>query len=233
MLSFSVLVFSMSSEMELLIEFLNFLESSFLMYILLNGLLVSVFAILFLSSKFFSFIGRFSVTFHNLHQLLSSSVSSLIGKFLLSYLFFCFLCINLLGNIPLNSIPTIFYSATLTVSLLFWLPLIICVSYSDARSFLSHMLPYGSPVGLMLFLPLIELFSQFIRPFTLIIRLSTNLSSGHIIMYMFSYFTLLSSVLAPFIYITLSALFVLELCISALQAYIFVSLLALYVNETL
>lgn len=95
------------------------------------------------------------------------------------------------------------------------------------------MLPYGSPVGLMLFLPLVEIFSQLIRPFTLIIRLSTNLSSGHIMIYIFSYFTLLSSTLAPFIYIVLSLLFVLELCISALQAYIFVSLISLYIDETL
>lgn len=109
----------------------------------------------------------------------------------------------------------------------------ICVSYTQFKNFISHMLPYGSPVGLMLFLPLVEIFSQLIRPFTLIIRLSTNLSSGHIMMYIFSYFTLLSSALAPFIYLVLFALFVLELCISLLQAYIFVSLIALYVNETL
>lgn len=95
------------------------------------------------------------------------------------------------------------------------------------------MLPYGSPLGLMLFLPLVEIFSQLIRPFTLMIRLSTNLSRGHIIMYMFSYFTLLSSLVSPFIYVVLVLLFVLELCISLLQAYIFVSLIVLYVNETL
>jgi len=94
------------------------------------------------------------------------------------------------------------------------------------------MLPYGSPVGLILFLPLIEIFSQIIRPFTLMIRLRTNLSAGHIIMFMFSYFTLLSSVISPLIYVVLGLLFVLELCISVLQAYIFVSLISLYINET-
>ena len=98
---------------------------------------------------------------------------------------------------------------------------------------MAHMLPYGSPVGLMLFLPLVEIFSQLIRPFTLIIRLSTNLSRGHIMMYMFSYFTVLSSYLSSFIYVVLGLLFILELCISLLQAYIFVSLISLYINETL
>ena len=137
-----------------------------------------------------------------------------------------------MGNIPLNSIPTMYYRFTFTVRLLFWIPLIICVSITQLKAFIAHMLPFGSPVGLILFLPLVEIFSQLIRPLTLMIRLSTNLSSGHIIMYMFSYFTLLSSVLSPFIYVVLYLLFFLELAISMLQAYIFVSLLSLYINET-
>lgn len=94
------------------------------------------------------------------------------------------------------------------------------------------MLPYGSPLGLILFLPLVEIFSQIIRPFTLIIRLRTNLSSGHIMLYMFSYFTLLSEVLSRFILVFIFVLFVLEIFISMLQAYIFVTLISLYVAET-
>jgi F-type H+-transporting ATPase subunit a len=94
------------------------------------------------------------------------------------------------------------------------------------------MLPYGAPAALILFLPIIEIFSQLIRPFTLIIRLRTNLSRGHIMIYIFSYFTLLSSALSPFIRAVVVILLVLELFISALQAYIFVSLLVLYIEET-
>ena len=160
-------------------------------------------------------------------------ISSSIGISLLLFLFSCILMVNLMGNIPFSSIPTMYYSFTFSLRLLFWVPIMICVSLSQLKEFIAHMLPYGSPTGLMLFLPLVEIFSQIIRPLTLIIRLSTNLSAGHIMMYMFSYFTLLSSVLSPFIYIVLSLLFILELCISALQAYIFVSLLSLYIRETL
>jgi len=108
----------------------------------------------------------------------------------------------------------------------------VCVSLTQLKDFMAHMLPYGAPAGLMLFLPLVEIFSQLIRPFTLMIRLRTNLSSGHIMMYMFSYFTLLSSVLSPVIYTVMILLFSLELCISLLQAYIFVSLVSMYVRET-
>ena len=202
------------------------------MYRLIICFVVSSFSLLFISSSFFLYLGRFSSLFLLVLSSIKRVTSSLVAKLLLSYLFFIFLCVNLLGNVPLNLVPTMFYSVTFSIRLLFWVPLIVCVCYSDFRSFLSHILPYGSPVGLILFLPLVEIFSQIIRPFTLIVRLRTNLSSGHIIMYMFSYFTLLSSALAPFIYVVLVALFVLELCISALQAYIFVSLLVLYANET-
>lgn len=165
-------------------------------------------------------------------EFLRSILKTNVSKFLFLLLFLSFLTINLTGNIPLNNIPTLFYSQTVTISLLFWIPIMVCVLTTNFKGFISHILPYGSPVALMLFLPLVEIFSQIIRPFTLIIRLRTNLARGHIMIYIFSYFTLLSSALAPFIHIVLAILLILEVCISILQAYIFVSLLALYVNET-
>lgn len=98
---------------------------------------------------------------------------------------------------------------------------------------MSHMLPYGAPTRLIFFLPLVEVFSQLIRPMTLTIRFATNLSAGHIIIYMFSYFSLLSTTLAPFIYVVLSVLLVIEVFIVFLQVYIFITLLGLYLTETL
>ena len=203
------------------------------MSMFLISLLTSFFALSFFASMFHKTSGRFSFSVSFLLSQLKSIILSPVAKGLLCYLFFIILVVNVLGNVPLNIIPPMFYRSTLTLSLLFWVPLIVAVVIRDFQSFMAHLLPYGSPVGLMLLLPLIEVFSQLIRPLTLMIRLRTNLSSGHIMMYMFSYFTLLSSVLSPFLYVVLSCLFLLELCISALQAYIFVSLLALYINETL
>lgn len=199
---------------------------------MLNGIIVSLFMFSFVFFRLFKFLTRYSMLKQSVLDVLRSMVNSKVVKFLMIFLFILFLIINLVGNIPLNSIPTLFYSQTLTISLLFWVPIMICVSVTQMKEFLAHMLPYGSPVGLILFLPLVEIFSQLIRPFTLMIRLSTNLSRGHIMMYMFSYFTLLSSFLSPFIYVVLYMLFILELCISMLQAYIFVSLVSLYANET-
>nr|QSX43079.1 ATP synthase F0 subunit 6 [Brachionus manjavacas] len=202
------------------------------MLMMLNGAFISLFLFSLIVFNFFSFTTRYTALKTSLVTTLSSMINSKVAKVLLLSLFILFFMVNLTGNIPLNSIPTLFYSQTLTISLLFWLPIMACVCYTQLKDFMAHMLPYGSPAGLMLFLPLVEIFSQLIRPFTLMIRLSTNLSSGHIMMYMFSYFTLLSSFLSPFIYVVLYGLFILELCISLLQAYIFVSLVSLYINET-
>ena len=203
------------------------------MLVVINSLLLSLILLSFAFFNLFKMLTRYSILKQSFMDNLESLVRAKATKFMIVILFIVFFLINLSGNVPLNSIPTLFYSQTLTVRFLFWLPIIICVSITQFKDFMAHMLPYGSPVGLMLFLPLVEIFSQLIRPFTLIIRLSTNLSRGHIMMYMFSYFTVLSSYLSSFIYVVLGLLFILELCISLLQAYIFVSLISLYINETL
>lgn len=202
------------------------------MLVILNSIIVSLVLFSLAFFNLFKILTRYSVLKSSIIDNINSIVSSKVAKFLLITLFLFFLMVNLSGNIPLNTIPTMFYSQTFTIRLLFWVPIILCVSFTQFKDFIAHMLPYGSPVGLMLFLPLVEIFSQLIRPMTLMIRLRTNLARGHIMIFMFSYFTLLSSFLSPFIHLVLILLFILELCISALQAYIFVSLISLYVNET-
>jgi len=171
-----------------------------------------------------------------LSKLLSSTLSSQtlspILKPLLLYLFLVLLYANILGNIPSNFSFTMYYSLVATISLTIWLAIFISMCYSDIQSFVAHLVPTGSPVALMLFLPLIELFSQFIRPLTLIIRLSTNLAAGHIMLFIFSYFSTLVTYLAPSLYLVLYLLFFLELAVSILQSYIFVSLIVLYLDES-
>ncbi len=138
----------------------------------------------------------------------------------------------MIANFPMFTVPIIFYSYVLFNALLFWVPIIGFGLYRDFKGIVAHILPYGAPTGLILFLPLVEIFSQIIRPLTLTIRFATNLSAGHIIMFMFSYFSILSAVLAPFLYIVLTVLLLIEVFIAFLQAYIFITLLGLYLRET-
>lgn len=202
------------------------------MLTLFSGFLLVVCFSSALIYQLFSYLTRMSVINGKIIEGANSLIASPISHGLFTIAFIFVLVENVLGNIPLAIVPTLFYSKTLTLALIFWVPLMICVSISDAKAFFSHLLPYGCPAGLMLILPLIEGFSLIIRPFTLIIRLSTNLAAGHIILYMFSYFTLLNPILPVPLRILITALYFLEIFISALQAYIFFSLLSLYAVET-
>lgn len=202
------------------------------------SLLFSLVVLLFLyslkSSSFFLARSRYSL-------FSSFFVSILKSLFRISYPFLnifvslitFLLIMNVLGNFPFFSIPTLYYFYTVSISLTFWLSLIVRVFFTQLKDFIAHMLPFGSPVALIFFLPLIEIFSHLIRPFTLIIRLRTNLSSGHIMIFMFSFFSLSSFLMTSILSLVLLLLLVLELAISALQAYIFSSLTYIYVTETL
>lgn len=84
-----------------------------------NGIIFSCFVFTFLFHTFFVVLTRYSVLKKSLVDGLSSIVNSKVGKSILLVLFITFFVVNLTGNIPLNSIPTLFYSQTLTIRLLF------------------------------------------------------------------------------------------------------------------
>lgn len=196
-----------------------------------------LFVLLFTNFVFTSYFlspTRYSIAYSQTLRVLKSVFSSpSVYSYFFSTVCLFFLFINLAGNIPGFSIPSLFYYYTASVSLTLWFSLIVVVYYTQLSSFISHMLPYGAPSALSLFLPLIEIFSHLIRPLTLMVRIRTNLSSGHIMLFMFSFFSLSSFSLTVALYLVLTLLFILELMISALQAYIFSSLALLYVTETL
>ena len=180
------------------------------------------------------FIG--STRFSSIKEVIYPALMSSFPHVFLSLLFLAggrYLFLIIMANVPLFTVPMIFYSYVLFNALIFWVPIISYGLYCDFKGMISHILPYGAPTGLMLFLPLVEIFSQLIRPLTLTIRFATNLSAGHIMIFMFSYFSLLSSILAPFLYIVLTVLLLIEVFIAFLQAYIFITLLGLYLDETI
>ena len=171
----------------------------------------------FLYSDPFSANSRFTSAVNSIKSAIDSILTSSVGKFLLVLLITSLLLANLTGNLPHSTVFRMYYSVVLTLSLIFWLPLIIATLKSQFKSFVAHLLPEGSPYALFIILPLIELFSLAIRPLTLVIRLSTNLAAGHIIIFIFSYFTTLSSTMVPLLFVSLSLLFILEFFISLLQ----------------
>jgi len=179
---------------------------------------------------------RFSVSLSSIHSLYSAFIVPGLAAFTMGSLLLRIGCLNLLGSIPGVVNPNMYYFFTSGVSLSLWLVVVVLVVKTQVSSFVAHLLPYGTPAGLALILPVIELFRFLIRPFTLMVRLRTNLSSGHIMMFIFSYFALASKSLPSLSLLMGGLMFLLyrlELFVCLLQAYIFASLLALYYKETI
>ena len=87
-----------------------------------------------------------------------------------------------------------------------------------------HLTPVSTPLVLMSFIVIIELVRQFIRPLTLLVRLGTNLTTGHLILGLISFFGLVS-------FLRQLPFFLLEIIVALVQAYVFVLLIILYFNE--
>ena len=199
-------------------------------------ILVTISVLLLIAVSFPSFYvlpNRYSCGFNSVSTTLSGLVAPSVYVRLFLTFFVSLLLLNLVGNIPMFTTPSMIYFFSASISVSLWLSLIGVVYSTQLTSFISHMLPFGAPVALSILLPLIELFSHLIRPLTLMIRLSTNLSSGHIILYMFSFFSVSSGLLTASLSVVLVVLFLLEIGISMLQAYIFTSLSIIYINESL
>jgi hypothetical protein len=89
------------------------------MLIILNGIVVSLFLFSLLLFSLFKLLTRYSVLKQSSMDVINSLVTSKVSKCLAIALFYVFFMVNLSGNVPLNSIPTLFYSQTLTISFLF------------------------------------------------------------------------------------------------------------------
>lgn len=86
--------------------------------------------------------------------------------------------------------------------------------------FFAHLIPLSCPLGLSIFLFLIEVIRLIMRPLTLALRLGAKITSGHIILGM----TMRRVILSPFFYF-------LEIFVCLIQRYIFVTLVFVYRRE--
>jgi ATP synthase subunit 6 len=91
-------------------------------------------------------------------------------------------------------------------------------------------------LALRLLLVPIEIFSYFLRPISLSVRLFANMLAGHTLMHIITSFLLVLLGTVPttidiFLLIVLAAIFLLELGVAFLQAFIFTILLSIYLHD--
>lgn len=104
--------------------------------------------------------------------------------------------------------------------------------FYDLGGFLSHLQPIGSPDVLSPFLCLIELVSNLVRPFTLAVRLTANLRTGHILIRLLGLgFIKRGFYGRGFILIVGLFYFIFEIGVCLIQSYIYTLLPTLYVDE--
>jgi len=147
-------------------------------------------------------------------------------------IFLLILLINFIALYPYIFSLTSHLSINLPISLVIWIALMIFGWMKNTNHILSHLVPQGTPGPLMMFIVLIELVRNLIRPITLCVRLTANLIAGHLLI------TLLGNSLVNIkliflpIYIRIPlSLTILESAVACIQAYVFITLLTLYLNE--
>lgn len=96
-------------------------------------------------------------------------------------------------------------------------------------------MPEGTPILLIPVLVLIETVSLIIRPLALGVRLTANLTAGHLLIQLIATAVIKLTVLAPTValltMLLLILLSLLEIAVAIIQAYVFVLLLSLYLQE--
>jgi F-type H+-transporting ATPase subunit a len=157
--------------------------------------------------------------------------------FLLTVFFFIWLC-NMLGLIPFLGGFNI--TGTLSITLVLAALVFLITSFSGNGHYWGHIFwPPGIPFGIKLILVPIEVLSIFIKPTVLMIRLTANITAGHIIILAFVGLVLLfgqTSAVAGYgvgvgAVIFMIFMFFIELLVAFLQAYVFTLLAALYFGD--
>nr|USF16798.1 ATP synthase subunit 6 [Hirundo rustica transitiva] len=156
---------------------------------------------------------------------------------ILTSLMMFLLLINLLGLLPYTFTPTTQLSMNLALAFPLWLATLLTGLRNQPSISLGHLLPEGTPTPLIPALILIETTSLLIRPLALGVRLTANLTAGHLLIQLISTATVaLFSTMPMVSLLALMVLFlltILEVAVAMIQAYVFVLLLSLYLQENI
>nr|AIG23622.1 ATP synthase F0 subunit 6 [Setonix brachyurus] len=142
---------------------------------------------------------------------------------------------NLLGLLPYSFTPTTQLSMNIGMAIPLWLATVLMGFRNKPKVSLAHFLPQGTPTPLVPMLIIIETISLFIQPLALAVRLTANITAGHLLIHLIGSATLaLSSISMTVSAITFTILFlltILELAVAMIQAYVFTLLVSLYLHD--
>jgi len=181
-----------------------------------------------IKSKKLLIISKIKTFISNINSNLSqNSINIIINFFIFFYIY------NNLSLFPWTFTPTAQTSSNISFIIIIWL-LFLSLNLSKNNTYLIiHFIPKQTPTPLIIFLTLIEIIRKILRPITLILRITANITTGHILLNFFtninfspSWKILLFS-LSP----TIPALLIIELLVSFIQAFILLILNIIYISE--
>nr|AAP41294.1 ATPase subunit 6 [Tylosurus acus acus]AAP41296.1 ATPase subunit 6 [Tylosurus acus acus]AAP41298.1 ATPase subunit 6 [Tylosurus acus imperialis]AAP41300.1 ATPase subunit 6 [Tylosurus acus imperialis] len=145
--------------------------------------------------------------------------------------------LNVLGLLPYTFTPTTQLSMNMGLAVPLWLATVIIGMRNQPTHALGHLLPEGTPTLLIPVLIIIETISLFIRPLALGVRLTANLTAGHLLIQLIATAAFVLASLSPSLALLTAALLflltLLEVAVAMIQAYVFVLLLSLYLQENI
>lgn len=170
------------------------------------------------------------------------------GKKYVPYIFSLFMFIlfsNMLGLLPLGLVGvhpftvTSHFTATGVLAIITFAMVLIVGFWRHGFHFFSLFVPHGTPLWLMWLIPVIELVSFLVRPFSLALRLFVAMMAGHLLLEVLSSFVIsgfgsgaaIGSVVGVLSLVLMVAICALEILVAGIQAYVFALLASLYLND--
>jgi F-type H+-transporting ATPase subunit a len=170
------------------------------------------------------------------------------GKKYVPYIFSLFMFIlfaNVLGLLPIGIVGlhaftfTSHFSVTGVLAVMTFAIVLIVGFWRHGFHFFSLFVPHGTPLWLMWLIPVIELISFLVRPFSLALRLFVAMMAGHVLLKVLSGFVisgtnsglLWGTVVGIPSFALMVAISALEILVAGIQAYVFALLTSLYLND--
>jgi F-type H+-transporting ATPase subunit a len=228
---------------------LSFTNSSLFMVVVL----VAIWAFMAGGMKREMVPGRWQMAVEGISGFINTMVSTSIGpegkKYvpLVFTLFMFILTANFMGMMPFGIVPgahpftvTSHLTVTAVLAVLSFSTVLVVGFWRHGLHFFSLFVPHGTPWWLLWLIPLIELFSFLIRPFSLALRLFVAMTAGHVLMKVLAGFVInglnaeagwVPLVVSIPSFILMIGITLLELLVCAIQAYVFALLTSLYIND--
>lgn len=215
-----------------------FEPSSRIINISLNWL-SSFLGLLFLPYIYWVSSNRWLLIWFKIIQILHKEFKTLLGfDFSKGTIVFVTVFTTIVYNNILGLLPYIFTRSrhlviTLSLSLPLWISFMIFGWLNHSNHIFAHLVPQGTPTGLIPFIVLIETIRNIIRPLTLAVRLAANIIAGHLLLTLLgntgsslTYFLMFILILSQIL------LLLLESAVAFIQSYVFAILRTLYASET-